>query len=151
MRRSTKDVQDIVDSITPNERRLLGGTPGKPYLTPEEVTDVAKRFVKKVENTPVAFLDVYYGRKNAGSIAIVTRGENQYRGKGYASELVQKAKDWLDTPQAKEVLEINTLDWFARRTNDPSIGLAKKYGFTERDDYKKDKFWYGGEYHRKAK
>lgn len=147
--KTNEAVEGIVKSLTPKERRLLGGKPGTKYLNDDEIETVAKRFIKKVGDTPVAFLDVYYADKGAGSIALSTKSGDQYRGKGYASELVDKAQKWLDTPQAKEVLGMSTLNWFARRENEPSIALSKKYGFKERKDYKDDKEWYGARYRRK--
>lgn len=143
------DVQGIVDTMTKRERRLLGGEVGKEYMSDDEVEEVAKRFLKKVGDTPVAFLDIYYASNGAGSIALGTKSGKDYRGKGYASELVKKAQDWLDTKEAKEALQINTLNWFARRENAPSLALAKKYGFKERDDYRDDPEWWGGRYRRK--
>lgn len=50
-------------------------------------------------------------------------------GKGYASELIEKAKKWLDTPEAKEILNMKYLNWYAMRENKASIALAKKSGF----------------------
>lgn len=148
-RKTSSDIQSIVDTMTKRERRLLGGEPGTSYMNEDEVYDVAKRFIKKVGDTPVAFLDIYYASKGTGSIALGTKSGKDYRGKGYASELVQKAQDWLDTPQAKEILKINTLNWFAKRENEPSLALAKKYGFSERSDYKDDPEWWGGQYRKK--
>lgn len=149
VRKTGGDVQSIVDSISPKERRMLGGIPGTDYMPEDEIKDVAKRFIKKVGDTPVAFLDINYGREGEGSVAIVTRSGEQYRGKGYASEMVKMAKDWLETPEAKEILQMKTLNWYAHRENDPSIALGKKHGFDEREDYKDDPDWWGGRYSRK--
>lgn len=143
------DVQGIVDTMTKRERNLLGGESGTDYMRDDEIEEVAKRFIKKVGDTPVAFLDIYYASNGAGSIALGTKSGKDYRGKGYASELVKKAQNWLETDEAKEALQISTLNWFARRENEPSLALAKKYGFKERKDYKNDPEWWGGRYSRK--
>lgn len=148
-KKTSSDVQSIVDTMSDKERRMLGGTPGTAYLTEDELNDVAKRFVKRVGKTPVAFLDIYYASNGAGTIALGTKSGKDYRGKGYASELVKKAQDWLETPQAKEILEMNTYNWFAKRENAASINIAKKYGFTERKDYQSDEEWWGGKYRKK--
>lgn len=146
--KTSSDVENIISSLSAKERKLLGGKPGTQYLSEAEYSDVAKRFIKKYGDTPVAFLDIYYASNGAGSIALATSSDA--RGKGYASELVQKAQNWLETPQAKEALNVSTLNWFARRENDPSIALAKKYGFEEREDYKNDEEWWGGRYKRRS-
>lgn len=145
---TNSDVENIVSSLSEKERRLLGGRPGTRYLPEDEYETVAKRFIKKCGDTPVAFLDIYYASNGAGSIALATKSDS--RGKGYAADLVKKAQDWLETPEAKEALNVSTLNWFARRENDPSISLAKKYGFSEREDYRNDKEWYGGRYKRRS-
>lgn len=145
------DVQSIVDSLTPYERELLGGKPGTEYLPTEEIEDVMKRFVTRIGDTPVAFLDIYKTSTDAGTIALATRSDKEYRSKGYASKLVQQAQNWLETPEAKEAMRVSTLNWFAKRENIPSINLAKKHGFVERSDYKTDQEWYGARYKRKTK
>lgn len=143
-------VEGIVSSLSSKERRLLGGKPGTRYLPEDEYETVAKRFLKKVGDTPVAFLDIYYASNGAGSIALATKSGKDYRGKGYAGELVKKAQNWLDSPEAKKALNVSTLNWFAKRENAPSLALAKKYGFAEREDYKDDEEWWGGRYRRKS-
>lgn len=145
-----KDVQSIVDSMSKHEQELLGVSNGQ-YMLEDEVQGVAKRFIKKHNDTPVAFLDIYYGRENGGTIAIGTKSGEDYRGKGYASDLVTKAQKWLESPEAKDVLNITLLDWYARRENDASIDLAKKYGFTERKDREDDSEWFVATYGRKKK
>lgn len=147
---TSEDVEGIIKTLTSKERKLLGGKPGTRYLPEEEYSDVAKRFVKKVGDTPVAFLDIYKASGGAGSMALATRSGKDYRGKGYAGDLVKKAQNWLDTKEAKEALNVNTLNWFAKRENQPSLKLAKKYGFSEREDYKDDAEWWGGRYHKDA-
>lgn len=144
--RTTKDVQDIADSLSDKERRLLGGTPGTDYLKPNEIETVAKRFIKRVDNVPVAFLDIYYQGDRRGEMVIGTRNEAKYRRKGYASELVVKAKEWLETPQAKEVMDIDVLEWNAYRENQASINLAERHGF---EKFSEGRTWWSGEYRRK--
>lgn len=146
VRKTSPQIQSIVDSISDKERRYLGGVPGTPYLKDSEIKDVVKRFIKTVDNTPVAFLDIYEGSPHAGSVGIVTRGGSEYRGKGYASELINDGKKWLETPEAKELLKMRYLDWFALRENQVSVQLAKRNDFVDRDDYADDPDWWGGRY-----
>lgn len=146
VRRSEEDVETIVKSLSDKERRMLGEVPGKRYLDDDEIGDVAKRFIKKTGDTPVAFLDIYYASNGRGTIALATNANA--RGRGHANDLVKKAERWLGSKEAKDILQINTLNWFAKRENTPSVAFSKKQGFTEREDYKKDKEWYGAEYRR---
>ena len=77
--------------------------------------------MKTINNTPVAFMDIYKGSSHAGGVGIVRRGGSEYRGNGYASELINEGKKWLETPEAKELLKIRYLDWFALRENQVSV------------------------------
>lgn len=147
--KTSSDVQGIVDSISDKEQRLLGVTPGNEYVKEEEIKYIVKRFMTKMGNTPVAFLDIYNAGNGSGNIAIATRSGEAYRGKGYATDLVEKAKKWLDTPEAKDVLNVSVLNWFAKNENKTSISLAKKAGFVTRSDYEHDPEWWGGRYKRK--
>lgn len=99
-----------------------------------------------MEGVPVAFLDIYYQGDGRGELVIGTRNENKYRRKGYASGLVDKAKKWLDSSEAKNILEINMLEWNAYRENEASIALAKRHGFSKFDE---GPTWWSGEYTRK--
>lgn len=150
VKKTSKDVQGIVDSLSAKDRKLLGGKPGTEYLSSDEIDDVMKRFVTKIGDTPVAFLDIYKASNGAGSVALATKSGKDYRGKGYASDLVKKAQDWLDSPEAKEALNVSTLNWFAKRENAASLALAKKRGFIEREDYKNDEEWWCGRYQRES-
>lgn len=150
VRETNDSVEQIVKSLSPKERKLLGGTPGTRYLPEDEYETVAKRFIQKHGDTPVAFLDVYYASNGRGSIALATRSGKDTRGKGYAGKLVKEAQEWLETSEAMS-FNIDTLNWFARRENEPSLALANKYSFKERDDYKDDEEWFGGVYTRKKK
>lgn len=141
--RTSNKVQSIVNTMSNDERRKLGGDPNKPYMDQNEIQSVAKRFLKENGDIPIAFLDIYYAT-NSGTIVIGTNRD--YRGKGNAADLVKKAKKWLETPQAQEILGMNSLNWFALRNNEASINLAKKSGFKDRSDYEEDEEWWGGRY-----
>lgn len=153
--RTRTSIQELVDTLSAKDRNLMGGRKGTEYTTDEEIHEVVKRFIKRIGKTPVAFLDLYQGAEGEGSITIATRSGKDYRSKGYASELVKEAQKWLDTPEAKEMLNVSTLNWFAYRDNPASIALAKKMGFSEWDGYYKrfgdenPNYW-GGRYRRKS-
>lgn len=151
VRKTGDDVQSIVDSMSKRELEMLGADPGKPYMSEEGVQYVAKRFIKKVGDTPVAFLDIEFDEDggNEGHIVVGTKSGEQYRGKGYASEMVKTAKEWLETPEAKEILKMNTLTWYADPENNASIGLGKKYGFVEKTGPKNEDDWWEGRYTRR--
>lgn len=151
--RTRNEIQELVDTLSVKDRNLMGGEKGTEYTTDEEVHEVMKRFVKKVGKTPVAFLDLYKGAEGEGSITIATRSGSKYRSKGYASDLVKQAQNWLDSDEAKKSMNISTLNWFAYRDNPASIALAKKMGFAEWDGYYKrfnetNPQWWGGRYKR---
>lgn len=148
VKRTSSDVQSIIDSMSKHDRDLIGAPNN--YIGDSEIENVAKRFIKRVRGVPVAFLGIYYeNEKNVGNVVIGTRSGDVYRRKGYASELVKKAKKWLESDEAKVVLQINTLNWFSLRENASSLALAKKYGFEERDDYRDALGRWGGRYRRK--
>lgn len=141
----TRDsVEKIVNTMSKKEKDLLGVHPNYPYMADDDaVYDVAKRFIERYKNEPVAFLDIYYDNNKSGWIAIGTRSDA--RGKGHANSLVKKAQNWLDSPQAKDILEMNTLNWTAKNENKASIDLAKKSGFTTKKSNLEE---WEGEYRR---
>lgn len=151
VRKTEEDVQSIVDSMTKREIEMLGANPGKPYMSEAGVQYVAKRFIKKVGETPVAFLDIEYDEDggNEGHIVVGTRSGEQHRGKGYASEMVKAAKEWLKTAEAKEILKMRTLTWYADPENIVSIGLGKKHEFVESSGQKNEDDWWEGRYTRR--
>lgn len=125
--KSRKDVDAIVSSLSPKDRRMLVGNPDDIYLTREQGEFVVKRFLLKEGKTPVAFLDVLGSGSNLVkddvSIAIAVSGEHQ--GKGYGYEVAKKGMDWIE----KNRDMFNSIEWSAFKENDRSQNLAKKLGF----------------------
>lgn len=142
---STADeIESIIDTLDDEERIKLGGEPGTPYMSEEDEYDYAKRFIKRDSTgRTVAFLDLCWASNNALSAVVVTRRDT--RGQGYADELVEDMVEWLSMSDEARDMDIEKINWFARRDNSASLCLATKHGFRERDDYRQDGEWWGGE------
>ena len=98
------------------EKKLLGLSKTGEY--------VVKRVLKKVGGKPVAFIDLLDEGKHL-SVAIATRSGKEYRGKGYAKIVTDKALLWADRHKP----EWNSIRWDAKVSNTGSIKLAEKSGF----------------------
>ena len=139
--KTTKDANDIVDTLTKREKELLGAPLHEKWIEPDveaqTSSNVAKRFVQyemeEQMKTPVSFLEVWDNGGTTGQIAIATRSGDQYRGKGYASKSVKQGLDWYNRYGYKK---LEKLEWIAEKSNTGSNALAKKYGFQEADPYK---------------
>lgn len=129
-RGTTKDVNDIVKTLTKKEKELLGADPKKDWIEKEfeleTLANKAKTFVTKENGVPVSFIEIWSNGGRTGQIAIATRNDKKYRGKGYASKEVEKAIKWADR-YGKTMLD--ELQWIAEKTNTGSNKLAEKYGF----------------------
>lgn len=124
--RTHDDVEKIVRSFSEEDKRLLGMHKDEKEYFSKEATGayVAKRFISKEGNTPVAWLDVIKGEKDGEAmIAIGTAKQN--RGQGHASKLTKRGLKWLDEHSS----EFSTVIWDAKKENIASIALAKKNGF----------------------
>lgn len=140
------EVDKLVGTLSAKEIKFLCPGTGK-YMNADEKQYVAKRFVERHNKELVAVLDVFYSRKGEGSIATVTKRGEKYRHKGYANKLVNKAKDWLNSSENRELLNMDSLIWFAEKDNLPSINLAKKNGFKYCKS-RSDDVWWAGKYER---
>lgn len=132
--KTTKDANEIVDSLTPKEKKFLGAPKYDKWIEPEfdaeTSSNVAKRFVqyemKDSMKTPVSFLEIWDDGGTVGQIAIATKSGEQYRGKGYASKSVKQGLDWYNKYGYKK---LERLEWIAAKDNTASNNLAKKFGF----------------------
>ena len=127
------DVDKIFNTLSKTEKKFLAGAgqeKSKEWLSLNEGENVVKRFLKKDGNKPVAFLDIIEGgSKYTGKqyeIGIATRSGRKYRGKGYGSELVKKAVDWID--KHPDLMDKDVF-WMANPKNTASNNMAKKFGF----------------------
>jgi RimJ/RimL family protein N-acetyltransferase len=136
--KTTKDANEIVETLTKREKKLLGASLHEKWIEPEvdaqTSSNIAKRFVqyemKENMKIPVGFLEVYDDGGTVGQIAIATKSGEQYRGKGYASKSVKQGLDWYNKYGYKK---LERLEWIAEKSNTGSNNLAKKFGFKETD------------------
>lgn len=136
--KTTKDANEVVDTLTDREKELLGAPKGEKWI--EEAVEaktsanIAKRFVqyemKDAMKTPVSFIEIWDDGGTVGQIAIATKSGDQYRGKGYASRSVKQGLDWYNRYGYKK---LERLDWIAEKSNAGSNALAKKMGFVQQD------------------
>ena len=129
-KRYTKDINDIVDTLSKKEKEFLGAEHNKKWIDPKTQNQVLQdklfSVVIKNRDVPVSFVEVWSSKGNIGQISIATRSGKDYRGKGYASKAVKKAIDLVDRYGDASIKE---LQWIADNRNIASINLAKKYGF----------------------
>lgn len=137
----TDDVNNIVKTLSTKEKKLLGAELDKDWIEKEyeneTLANKGKTFVTKVGDTPISFIEIWTNGGKTGQIAIATRNEEQYRGKGYASKEVEKAIKWADRYGK---YTIDELEWWAEKSNTGSRKLAEKYGFEESDNRGYDDF-----------
>lgn len=134
-RQYTDDVNNIVSTLSTKEKKLLGAPLDKDWIEKkyeaETLSNIAKTFVTKVGNTPVSALEIWTNGGRTGQIAIVTRNDEKYRRKGYASKEVERAIKWVERYGNKSIDE---LEWFVDKSNIGSRRLAEKYGFEIADN-----------------
>lgn len=132
--KTTKDANEIVDTLTKKEKAFLGAPKYDKWIEPEfdaeRSSNIAKRFVQyeltEGMKTPVSFLEIWDDGGTVGQIAIATKSGEQYRGKGYASKSVKQGLDWYNRYGHKK---LERLEWIAAKDNKASNALAKKFGF----------------------
>ena len=132
--KTTKDANEIVDTLTEREKDLLGAPRKGKWIDPlheaETSVNIAKRFVqyemKDQMKTPVSFMEIWDDGGTKGQIAIATKSDPKYRGKGYASKSVKQGLDWYNKYGYKK---LEYLEWIAEKSNTGSNNLAKKSGF----------------------
>ena len=132
--KTTAAANEIVESLTPKEKKFLGAPKYDKWIEPEYELEysrnIAKRFVqyemKDAMKTPVSFLEIWDDGGTVGQIALATKSDPKYRGKGYASKSVKEGLDWFNKHGYKA---LERLEWIAAKDNVASNNLAKKYGF----------------------
>ena len=138
----TDDVNDIVRTLSKKERDFLGAADNEDWIDKKYERDTlvnkAKTFVSKEGDTPVSFVEIWTDGGRTGQIALATRNDPKYRGKGYASKNVEQAIKWVDRYGNKSIDE---LEWIADRKNTASVNLGKKYGFVEDNPNKHGHNW----------
>ena len=123
-RKTMNDVNDIVNTMSSEDRKLLGLHGDEKYQTLDEGRKIVKRFIKKVDGVPVSFFDLT-GDSTGIAVSIGTRSGDKYRNKGYAKAVAKQGKKWLD----EHYDEFDQIVWWARKENTGSIKTAKAIGF----------------------
>jgi GNAT superfamily N-acetyltransferase len=131
-----KAVNEIFNSMTLKERYYIDGDIGKKYIPTQYATKRRYETNKAgllyhatvfVNDVPVSFLDIYdhmNSNGEIGEICIGTRGEKKYRGKGYASKVMNEGIKWF-----KKDKDMVSLRYYVHTENTPSIKFAIKNGF----------------------
>lgn len=97
--RTKDDVDTILKTLTEKERNYLNLDSSTSadigYLSIEEGEHVVKRILLKEGKKPIAFFDLIDTGDNL-DVAVGTRNDPNYRGKGYASEAVKRGLTWYE-------------------------------------------------------
>ena len=138
--RYADDVNRIVDTLSPKEKRLLGMKKNEKKWFPDDgiaraemASNIAKTFIQYDGKKPVAFLEIWDNGTNTGEIVIAT--DPQYRGTGITRKNIQKAKRWFNGPAN---LYLTDLQWNNRKENAKSGQIAARFGFGELEE---DELW----------
>ncbi len=138
----TDDINNIVRTLSKKEKEFLGAPENEDWINKkyekETLAEKANSFVTKNGDTPISFVEVWSNGGRVGQIALATRNDPEYRGKGYASKNVEEAIKWCDRYGNKSLDE---LEWIADKNNIASVNLGKKYGFVEDDPNKHGHDW----------
>jgi len=140
------DINKIFNSISKDEKELLGANRNdNKWIRKNTYRYVVKRFIEYDNGKPIGFVDIFEepeinnnkinSIKNTIGISVIVIPS--YRGKGIATKLAMKAKEWFINEQ-----DIwNTIYWSSRSKNKPSIEIAKNLGFKLDKTYKEDGGW----------
>ena len=132
-------VDEIISTMSKDEKEKLGLHESGEYLTLEDGASVVKRVLIKDGDTPVSFFDIFDDDDHY-NLAIGTRSEKEYRGKGYATEAAKRGMDYYE--KNKDRLGDKPIIWGVRKDNEPSIKIAKSLGFElDETSYSDDDQW----------
>lgn len=121
----SKMVNDIFNSMDKTDKQYIGGRRGdqKEELLSEysakKILENGAAFIEMHNDTPASFVYLQDGE----NVVVGSKSGDKYRGKGYASKNIQKAKDWADQNE-------RMLYYMVYAQNKPSQNLAEKNGFT---------------------
>lgn len=123
--KAMNDVNDIVRTMSKKDKTLLNldGDIYQKHI--EDSQALGKRFIKRIDGTPVSFFDLYVDDKRGAAVSIGTRSGDEYRNKGYAKAVAKQGKKWLD----QHADEFEQIVWWARKDNIGSIKTAEFIGF----------------------
>lgn len=132
-------VDEIISTMSKDEKEKLGLHESGKYLTYEDGASVAKRVLIKDGNTPVSFFDIFDDDDHY-NLAIGTRSESEYRGKGYATKAAKRGMNYYE--KHMEEFGNKPVIWGVRKDNKPSIKIAKSLGFElDESSYSDDDQW----------
>jgi len=114
------------------------------YLTQKEASQLMKRILVKVGDTPVAFCDVLGDDDTYASLAVGVSNDEKYRNHGYGKKAARQAMNWYE--KHKDDIP-GDLWWGARSDNEPSIRIAKGLGFERNYPDTTDKYGNTWEYY----
>lgn len=141
-REYTDDVNNIVSTLSNKEKKLLGASLNEKWIEKDFENQIlqnkAKTFVTKIGNTPISFVEIWTDGGDIGQIAVATRNDKKYRGKGYASKDVDRAIKWVDRYGNKSIKE---LEWYAKKENIGSQKLAENAGFNKDTNFNNADFY----------
>ena len=125
------DVNTIVDSLSENEKRMLGMKSNdtkwiEDDARAETVVNIAKTFIQKHGDTPVSMLEIWDDGTDVGQIAIATNPN--YRGSGATTKNINDAIKWFNSQSNKKLKD---LQWNNLKENSKSGQIASKHGFGE--------------------
>lgn len=132
-------VDEIISTMSKDEKEKLGLHESGEYLTLEDGASVVKRVLIKDGDIPVSFFDVFDDNDHY-NLAIGTRSEPEYRGKGYATKAAKRGMDYIE--KNKDRFGDKPVIWGVRKDNEPSIKIAKSLGFElDESSYSDDDQW----------
>lgn len=136
-------VDRIFNSMSKEERDKLTYYDDT-YLTQKEASQLMKRILVKVGDTPVAFCDVLGDDDTYASLAVGVSNDEKYRNHGYGKKAARQAMNWYE--KHKDDIP-GDLWWGARSDNEPSIRIAKGLGFERNYPDTTDKYGNTWEYY----
>lgn len=126
--KTTDDANQIVRSLSDKEKKLLGASLNEDWVVKEyeleTSTNLAKRIIQRVGDTPVSMFEIWDDGGTDGQIAIAT--DSHYRGQGNAIKAARKGLGWYERYGKQKM---NNLYWIAENSNTGSLRLAEQLNF----------------------
>lgn len=142
---SANELNEIYNTLSEDDKRKLQGInkeskENAPKTFTDEIQlaseDHIRSFIAKYKNVPISAFGTWNEGDGNVALSIMTRGEKQYRNKGFATLAVKKGMEWIDNNP-----EIMNAYWDVRVDNEASIALAKKFGFKKMKGESPDPQW----------
>lgn len=129
--KNVNDVNKVVDSLSDNEKRLLGMRKDETkWISDKDAigksSDIVKTFIQRHGDTPVSMIEVWDLGDGKGDIAIATNPN--YRGQGYTSKNIADMTNWFNSARNTKIKD---LQWNNLKENKVSGQIAEKHGFGE--------------------